>query len=89
MQNYAPSDTSNVHPWKGVKKAIISSGITSIGNAAFYGEGNLTSVTIPSSVTSIGDYAFGDCTSLTSITIPDSVTYIGKGAFRGCSLTNN
>ena len=67
------------------KKIIIHSGVTSIGNHAFYGCTGLTSVTIPDSVTSIGDAAFYGCTGLTSITIPDSVTSIGISAFRGCS----
>ncbi|MBO4827531.1 MAG: leucine-rich repeat protein [Prevotella sp.] len=45
----------------------ISEGITSIGGAAFWGCGGLTSVTIPNSVTSIGNCAFLGCPNLTSI----------------------
>lgn len=73
--------------------------VTSIGNGAFYGCTDLTSVTIPNSVTTIkgqvkwisgymgGTYpaAFEGCTSLKSIRIPDSVTEIEQYTFTGCS----
>ncbi len=60
-------------------------GLTSIGDLAFWGCSGLTSITIPSSVTSIGDLAFWGCSGLTSITIPSSVTSIEGSAFRDCS----
>ena len=85
MQNW--SSYSSV-PWYQYQSSItsveIKSGVTSIGNSAFYYCKNLTSVTIPNSVTSIGEEAFRQCKSLSSITIPNSVTSIGEDAFCHC-----
>ena len=55
----------------------LPSGVTSIGDYAFYTCTNLTSITLSDSVASIGYGAFKNCTDLTSITIPASVTSIG------------
>ncbi len=68
-----------------IQTVIMEHGITSIGDLAFYGCTNLTSVTIPDSVTSIGANAFEGCTALTSVTIPDNVTSIGWRTFYGCT----
>ena len=64
---------------------LFPDGITSIGDNAFNGFINLTSITIPNSVEGIGSYAFKGCSGLTSITIPNSVTGIGASVFDGCS----
>lgn len=80
----------NKAPWadsrwlSSIKKVEIRNGITDIGDYAFFGCTNLTSVIIPNSVTRIGDYAFRFCTSLKSISLPDSVTTVGRSAFAGC-----
>ena len=63
----------------------IPTGVTCIGDSAFYGCSGLTGVTIPSSVMDIEEYAFGDCIGLMSVTIPNNVTIIGYAAFYGCS----
>jgi hypothetical protein len=63
--------------------------VTSIGNYAFGGCENLTSIAIPPFVRSIGDFAFAECSSLTNISIPFSVAAIGDEAFYDCdSLTS-
>ena len=62
-----------------------TSGLTSIGEEAFYNCRSLTSINIPESVTSIGEEAFYNCSSLTAINIPESVTSIDRCAFYNCS----
>ena len=55
---------------RGVNGAVtIPDGVEVVGNSAFYGFGNLTSVAIPASVTEIEGYAFGDCSGLKSFTV--------------------
>ncbi|MBO7559345.1 MAG: leucine-rich repeat protein [Bacteroidaceae bacterium] len=55
--------------------------VIGIGEDAFQGCGNLTSVTIPNSVTYIGSRAFYGYCGITSLEIPNSVTRIEGGAF--------
>ncbi len=63
----------------------VPSGVTTIGDGAFYFCIGLSTIAIPSSVTSIGTAAFDTCSTLTNITIPDSVTNLGDFAFEYCS----
>ena len=50
-----------------VKDLVIPNSVSSIGNYAFDGCTNLTSVTIPESVASIGNEAFQNCEQLTDV----------------------
>ena len=68
-----------------VKSIKLPTSITSIGEGAFAGCGELTSIDIPQGVTSIGEFAFGACTNLSSINIPETVTKIDRQAFQYCS----
>ena len=65
-----------------IRHLVIASGVTSIGDGAFFSCPNLTSVIIPASVTSIGNSAFKGCTSLATVSIPASVTSVGLNAFK-------
>lgn len=74
-----------------IEKIVINSGVTYIGNNAFFccQNNSLTSITIPEGVTAIGEGAFNGCLYLTSLSIPASVTSIGDNAFYDCSSLKN
>ena len=84
MSNYDEGET----PWDlqrdDIKKIVIKKGVTHIGDLAFGGCRNLTSVEIPNTVKSIGVRAFVECKNLPSIEIPNSVTSIEEQAFSLC-----
>ena len=66
-----------------VKKVVIGSGVTAIGDSAFAGCTNMTSVTIPGTVRKIGNYAFSN-SGIISIILPESVREVGYSAFSHC-----
>ena len=72
----------------GCKNTIIPNSVTTIGNSAFAGCSNLTTINIPNSVASIGNSAFAN-SGLSAINIPNSIITIGVYAFSSCdSLTS-
>lgn len=68
-----------------LETVVISDGVTSIGEHAFYYCENLKNITIPSSVKSIGMGAFYSCKALIGITIPNGTESIGEDAFKYCN----
>ena len=76
--------TSNVYEnGKGI--ITFDNSVTTIGDNAFYGRSNLTSLILPNSVSSIGKFSFYNCTNLASLTIGENITEIGYEAFKGCT----
>lgn len=88
MYDFGYQDSIGTQPWKSfqssIKNIIISEGVTSIGDRAFYCCYNLEDITIPDSITNIGERSFGFCESLKNIIIPNSVISIGEWAFSNC-----
>lgn len=93
MDNY-----TNGGPWSPyhneITKIIIENGVTSIGEAAFYGQVGtgrfdenymyLTDIQIADTVTVLKKRAFNDNPGIESICIPGSVKEIGSAAFQDC-----
>ena len=86
---WQPWSNLSVFTTKEITNVVISEGVTSIGDCAFYEAysvyENLARVTIPDTVQSIGKEAFRKCTRLPRITLPANLITIGKGAFQECA----
>lgn len=80
-------------PWDGcpIKKVSFESGVTSVGNHAFYQCNTLEEVDFPrnASIKSIGVEAFAKCSALSHIDIPSSVETIKEAAFSESSNLNS
>lgn len=59
--------------------------VVGIGDYAFFGCGNVTSVKMPETISSIGQYAFDGCKKLKEIHIPKGVSTLSRGAFSDCT----
>ena len=63
----------------------LPTGLTKIGNKAFYNNTNLSSITFGGNkLTEIGESAFAYCNALTEITLPEGLEIIGDSAFVQC-----
>ena len=86
MDDYSDEDSQ---PWAvyslEIRSVTVEKKITSIGDAAFYGEyENLETVCLPDTLERIGDHAFEGCLKLEEIDLPEAITEIGKDAFKDC-----
>ena len=90
MENFSYANFSSSSPWSdydvSIKSVVVESGVSNIGDYAFYNCKNITNIVLPDSIITIGSYAFGFCDGLTSITIPNNVTTIESRAFYDCSF---
>lgn len=78
------------YPWKGldVKNLIVSDGITTIGQYAFYEVSTLESVSLPTSLDTIGYYSFASTSGLKDLILPEGLLYIDGSGFSGTGATN-
>lgn len=60
------------NPIVNIPKTLGGYSVTSIGDSAFYGCKNVTTIEIPNSVTSIGETAFAKCFGVTEITLSEN-----------------
>lgn len=63
--------------------------VTVIGEHAFAGCQNITSVNLPDSVTAIGKQAFSMCYKLETVVMPSSIKEIGDETFLNCTSFKN
>ena len=65
---------------------VIPEKVTAIGDMAFSGRSDVTSVTFTKDVVSIGEKAFENCSGLGAGFVPPSnLSYLGDSAFAGCT----
>ena len=69
---------------RNARKVVLSEGITSIGEYAFYDCQNLEQIVLPTSLQTIDAYAFEDCWNLADVTFPDSLQTLGQDCFKDC-----
>ena len=85
MTNYSQD---NHAPWyeyyDKITSLYLESGMTTIGDYAFFWLSKVEYIDIPYGVTSIGDYSFGGCVASEWLYIPYGVKTIGQSAFAFC-----
>lgn len=65
-------------------KSVDLTGVTSLGEDAFYYCTALERMEIPGSITELKGSVFGGCAALTSVSLPQGLTSIGEGCFYNC-----
>ena len=73
----------------GCNATVVPESVTAIGDYAFYGCGNLSSLSLSENITTLGNYAFRECKSLKEVVIPNSVKSVGAYCYYNCSSLNN
>ena len=87
-----PDDIDIEDRWGGMSSGLrtvkIESGVTSVGNFAFFYCKSLRTVELPDTLLSIGDCAFSECENLEEINIPEGTQKIGTAPFEGTNISD-
>ena len=85
---YDPQSEEVNSPWRTrraeIVAVILSDGVTSVGDSAFYGCPNLRTVALPESLERVGEWSFAGCAKLDGVTLPANLRRIERGAFSDC-----
>ena len=84
LYNYDKTTIVRYPPRKAGASFSVPESVTCIGDDAFEGCTELTSIQLPNSLNDVGFAAFEGCTGITSILIPQQVTGLIGSAFAGC-----
>ena len=71
--------------WISLTRVTAPSGLTAIGDYAFFGCSGLQEIPDISQTVQIGAYAFAHCTSLSRAILPDTLKKLGENAFMECT----
>lgn len=64
---------------------VSGTGVSVVGNNAFYNCGILSDINFLSTLTSVGNNAFQNCKAINSFSFGDNLTTIGNNAFQNCT----
>lgn len=78
---------NNINPGT-LKRVVLPSTLTEMGDYAFEYQAFLTDLTLPENMTEIPDYTFQNCGNLTTVDLPDALQRIGYQAFMNTGLTS-
>ncbi len=84
-----PENSTRPWPVASVTSLVLTDGVASIGDFAFFGCRRLENVSLPETLRSIGTRAFFYCSRLRSVELPDCVTELGENPFAHCSALEN
>lgn len=88
MYSYPLNEFTTI-PWYSrrseIKKIVIGSGCTTIGQSAFINCTKATELELEEGLVGIEAQAFKNCTRLKKVRIPDTTTYLMKSAFEKCT----
>lgn len=85
-----PDGTAEISAYNGtatklsIPKTLDGLAVTSIGDCAFFFNGDLQSVELPDGITAIKWMAFSGCSNLTELVLPETVSDIDPAAFSNC-----